>query len=231
MIKFEGVTKRYRYKTVLDSINLQIQGHEFVSIIGPSGSGKTTLLHILLGTVKPTNGHVTVDSLNITKLGHGEVHALRRKIGIITQDDMLLPTKTIEENISFVLEVSGYEKSYIKAKTNEVIELVGLLECRKDFPKELSAGERRKAAIARALVLDPQLLIADEPTSSLDPESASEIIKLLIKANERGTTVILATHHKELVNTVNKRVIRLELGRIVSDKAQSGYHNIISKSK
>lgn len=225
MIKFENITKKYKDKTVLDGINLKIQGREFVSIIGPSGAGKTTLLHVLLGTLKPSKGRVEIDDIAITKLSHKDMHALRRKIGIISQDDMLLPEKTVQENVGFALEVSGFKSTYVKSKTNEVIELVGLSEYKKHFPRQLSAGERKKTAIARALSLDPQLIIADEPTASLDPEAATEIIKLLLEINKLGTTVILATHHKELVDLVNKRVVRIEEGRVVSDKAQSGYNH------
>jgi cell division transport system ATP-binding protein len=225
MIKFENISKKYKKKTVLDGISFHIQGHEFVSIIGPSGAGKTTLLHILLGMTKPSKGSVHVDSFSITNMKHHDLHSLRRKIGIISQHDMLLPNKTVFENVAFALEVSGCPKNHVKKKTNSVLEIVGMKDYKKYFPKQLSTGEKKKTAIARALVLDPQLIIADEPTAGLDPESAKELIELLLKINEHGTTVILSTHHKELVDMANKRVVRLEAGRIVSDKQESGYHH------
>ncbi|MBU1992793.1 MAG: ATP-binding cassette domain-containing protein [Patescibacteria group bacterium] len=225
MIELFNISKKYKGKTVLDNIDLSIQGRDFVSVIGPSGAGKSTLLHILLGTERPSKGIVQIDEFNITKMKNKALHELRRKIGIITQDDMLLPEKTVYENVAFALEISGYKKSYIKSRTSDVLEIVGMIEDKKSFPRQLSAGERKKVAIARAFVVAPQLLIADEPTASLDPESAHEIVKLLLEINSKGTTVILATHHKSLVDFANKRVIRLEAGRIVSDKKESGYHH------
>lgn len=223
MISIENVTKKYRNKKVLDNVSFKIDGGDFVSIVGPSGAGKTTLIHALIGAENIDGGKINVDHYEITSLSPSRVQEYRRRIGIIFQDYKLLAKKTVFENVAFALEVAGYKKQFINKRTTDVLKLVGLEEQRNHFPRQLSGGEKQRTAIARALVHAPEMLIADEPTGNLDPENAIALAKLFLKINSHGTTVILATHNKEIVNTIKKRVVTLEKGKLVSDRKNAEY--------
>ena len=224
MIVFENTTKKYGSRVVLDRVNCEIGGGEFVSVVGQSGAGKTTLVNLLIGAVYPTEGSVSVDNYTINKLDEITRSLYLRKVGVIFQDYKLLPKKTVYENIAFALEVCGNPNHLIKKRTNEVIEIVGLTHRRNAFPAKLSGGECQRTALARALVHEPALIIGDEPTGNLDPNSGAEIIDLLLDINQSGATVILATHDRETVDRIQKRVIRLEQGKLVSDLKSGGYH-------
>lgn len=223
MIIIENVTKKYRNKKVLDDVSFKIEGGEFVSIVGTSGAGKTTLIHALIGAENIDEGKINVDHYEITSLSSSRVQEYRRRIGIIFQDYKLLAKKTVFENVAFALEVAGYSKKFINKRTTDVLKLVGLEEQRNHFPRQLSGGEKQRTAIARALVHAPEMLIADEPTGNLDPENAIALAKLFLKINSHGTTVILATHNKDIVNTIKKRVVTLEKGKLVSDRKNAEY--------
>ena len=223
MIIFEKVVKKYKHKKVLDNINLTVLPGEFVSIIGPSGAGKSTLVYALIGAEKIQGGNIAVDGFRLTEMSDKEMQYFRRKIGVVYQDYRLLPQKTVYENVAFALEVCGIEKKQIRARVNEVLKIVGLLDQSHHFPHQLSGGEKQRTAVARALVHEPGLLVADEPTGNLDPTTALELIKLFQSINSRGITVILTTHNKDIVNFLKRRVIRLENGRVVEDKAAGQY--------
>lgn len=223
MILIDKVTKKYGTKKVLDEVSFTIDGGEFVSIVGSSGAGKTTLIHAMIGAGSIDKGRIIVDNYEVEKLSASKIQEYRRKIGIIFQDYKLLPQKTVFENVSFALEVAGYPKKMIQERTRDVLKITGLEDQRNSFPRQLSGGERQRTAVARALVHAPELLIADEPTGNLDPENAEALAKLLLKINQHGTTVILATHNKGIVDTIQKRVITMEEGKLISDKKSAGY--------
>jgi len=223
MIQFENVTKRYGKSTILDNVTFNIQQGEFVCIVGPSGAGKTTLIHALLGAEHLSDGEVKLDDFSVTRASQHNLQNYRRKVGVVFQDYKLLPKKTVFENIAFALEVCGYEKSTIQQKVVDVMQRTNLEQLRNHYPRQLSGGEKQRVSIARALIHAPQILIADEPTGNLDDENAKNIIDLLHKINAEGATVILATHDKSIVNAIKKRVIKLEHGKIVSDKFNSEY--------
>lgn len=223
MIIVDSVTKRYGNKKVLDKVSFEIQGGEFVSIVGPSGAGKTTLLHALIGASTIGHGDIFVDNYNVNRLSAGNVQTYRRKIGIIFQDFKLLPQKTVYENVAFALEVAGHPKKFVRKRTVEAMKLTGIENLRNQFPRQLSGGEKQRTAIARALVHAPELLFADEPTGNLDPENSIALAKLLLKINKHGTTVVLSTHNKEVVNAIKKRVITLDQGKLISDKKSGVY--------
>ena len=217
VIEFQDVVKKYKSGTVaLDSLNFQINTGEFVFLIGPSGAGKSTVLKLLIREEKPSSGHVFVDEIDITKLPGRKIPKHRRKIGMIFQDFKLLPRKTVWENVSFSLEVSGQKTADIRNKTTEVLSLVGLSEKAKLYPNQISGGEAQRAAIARAVVLNPKILLADETTGNLDHKNATEVMSLLDKLNKLGTTIIMATHKQEYVNDEKHRVLNLQSGRIVN---------------
>ena len=224
MIVFENATKKYGGHTVLDRVNCEIGGGEFVSVVGPSGAGKTTFVNLLTGAIHPTEGLVSVDNYTINELDEISRALYLRKVGVIFQDYKLLPKKTVFENIAFALEVCGDPSHLIKKRTDEVIEIVGLVHRRNAFPAQLSGGECQRTALARALVHEPALIIGDEPTGNLDPDSGAEIIDLLLDINKAGATVILATHDRETVDRIKKRVIRIERGKLVSDLQSGSYH-------
>lgn len=223
MIIIENVTKKYRNKKVLDNVSFKIDGGEFVSIVGTSGAGKTTLIHALIGAENIDEGKINIDHYEVASLSPSRVQEYRRRIGIIFQDYKLLAKKTVFENVAFALEVAGYKKQFINKRTTDVLKLVGLEEQRNHFPRQLSGGEKQRTAIARALVHAPEMLIADEPTGNLDPENAIALAKLFLKINSHGTTVILATHNKDIVNTIKKRVVTLEKGKLISDRKNAEY--------
>ncbi len=224
MIYFDKVTKKYQdgIKVVKD-VSLTIEPEEFVSIVGHSGAGKTTLLRMLLGEEIPTSGVVFFESTNINKIKKSQMNKYRRRIGIVFQDFRLLPNRTAYENVAFAMEAAGRNDAEIISDVPHVLNLVDLGEKHNSFPHELSGGEQQRVAIARAIVNQPDVLIADEPTGNLDPDNANDIIKILKKINELGTTVILTTHNRDVINLLGrKRVITMEDGEIVRDK-NGGY--------
>ena len=224
MIFFDNVSKIYSpTSTALEGVTLRIQPKEFVSLVGPSGSGKTTLLRLLIAEERPTEGRVFFDQDEITALRPKELPYLRRRIGKVFQDYRLLPTKTAMENVAFAMEASGKSAEEILHDVPQVLELVGLTDKMSHFPHELSGGELQRVAIARALVNRPEVFLADEQTGNLDPVNTWEIIRLLLKINELGTTVILATHDKEIIDALDRRVIELEKGRVVRDEERGKY--------
>lgn len=223
MIRIENVSKSYLKNKVLDKVSLAVKAGEFVSIVGQSGAGKTTMVRLLIGEERADEGKVFVGDWDITRLSQREVPFLRRQIGVIFQDFKLLPKKTLAENVSFALEVSGGSREKIKKIVPSVLKIVGLDGKGDRYPHEVSGGERQRAAIARALVHQPKMLLADEPTGNLDAINADEIIELLLRINRFGTTVILVTHNKEIVNRLNRRVVTMDRGHVVSDKEHGKY--------
>lgn len=224
MIKFAGVSKTYSGGTqALRDINFHIKPGEFVSIVGQSGAGKTTLIKLLIAEEKLTTGKIIVGDWDISKIKPSEVPYLRRQIGVVFQDFKLLQEKTVYENVAFGLEVIGADGKFIKSVVPQVLRLVGLENKANRFPDELSIGEVQRVAIARALVARPKILAADEPTGNVDLINTREIIGLFKKINEMGTTVLLVTHNREIVNYLKTRVIILEHGQIISDQPEGRY--------
>jgi cell division transport system ATP-binding protein len=218
MIKFQNISKIYLPNTIaLDDVSFHIKHKEFVCLIGKSGAGKTTLLKLLLEEERPTNGRIFFDNQDIQKIKQKKLHKLRRKIGAVFQDYKLLSLKTAYENIAYAMEVIGASDSEIARDVAEVLDIVGLTERAHNFPAQLSGGEKQRVAIARALVHRPGVILADEPTGNLDPYHALEIIRLLMKINEFGTTIILSTHNREIINSLGKRTITLQGGKIIRD--------------
>ncbi len=224
MIQFSKVDKIYHNGTVaLKDINLKIKDKEFISIVGPSGAGKSTLIRLLIAEESPTNGHIAGGGVDVTRLPFRKIPYYRRKLGVVFQDFKLLPKITVFENVAFAMEVSGDSGRLIKRVVPRILKLVGLLEKKDVFPEELSGGEVQRVAIARALAHQPKIVIADEPTGNLDPKTAWGVIKVLLKINELGAVVIIATHNKEIVNRMQKRVVAVEKGSISYDKETAGY--------
>ena len=224
MILLDRVTKTYnRRGSALERISLHIEPKEFVIIVGQSGAGKTTLFRLLTREEKPTSGKIVVGGIDYDKLKDKDVPMLRRKIGVVFQDFKLLPARNVYENVAFALEIAGLSNSEIKHTIPKVLDLVGLKGKEKNYPLELSGGERQRVAIARAVVRQPKILIADEPTGNLDPKHAWDVIKVLEKINKFGTTVLLTTHNRDIVNTLRRRVVTIKDGKIVSDKAVGQY--------
>ena len=224
MISFQNVSKQYNSdEPALKDISFKIDPKEFVSIVGRSGAGKSTVVKLLIAEEQPSKGRVIFGHYDVGKLKASELPKLRRHIGVVFQDFRLLPTRDAYENIAFALEVAGRPQNEINDLVMEVLDLVGLAGKENNYPHELSGGEKQRVAIARAMVSRPDLIIADEPTGNLDPLNTLEIINLLTQINELGTTVILATHNKEVVNQLDKRVIVLENGRIVRDEENGRY--------
>lgn len=227
MISFQKVTKIYqsdgRVIEALKDVSFEVQPKEFVSIVGRSGAGKTTLFKLLMAEEKPTEGSIIFEGKDVHQINRSRLPAIRRKMGAIFQDYKLLPSKTAYGNIAYIMEVMAVSDGEIASTVPQVLELVGLKERANNFPEELSGGERQRVAIARALVHRPDVILADEPTGNLDPFHTQEIIKLLVKINEMGTTVVLATHNKEIINGLGKRVITLEKGRVIRDEAEGKF--------
>jgi cell division transport system ATP-binding protein len=224
MIKLFNVYKSYKTGVpILKDVNLHIKPGEFVSIVGQSGSGKTTLVKVLIGEEKVDEGKVVIGGWDITRISRREVPDLRRQIGVIFQDFKLLPKKTLFENVAFALEVCGQPTKRIKNIVPHVLKIVGLEEKMNRYPHEVSGGEKQRAAIARALVHSPKVLLADEPTGNLDAINANEITDLLLHINKFGTTVVLVSHNKEIINRLNKRVITIDNGSVVSDRERGRY--------
>ena len=224
MITFDDVSLNYDARhTALSNINIHIDKGEFVFIVGPSGAGKSTFVKILTHELVPETGSVIVNNIKINKLKPSKVPYYRRSLGIVFQDFRLLSETTVFENIAFVLRVTGTKSKDIKERVNKVLDLVGLRGKEKELPSKLSGGEQQRVAIARALVNQPTLLIADEPTGNLDPKTSEEIMKLFTEINHMGTTIIMVTHNKDLVNAMHKRVVNIEEGHIVNDVKKGGY--------
>lgn len=224
MISFKKVTKIFHTRTdyepivALNDLSFEIKPGEFVSIVGKSGAGKTTLLRLISAEERPTKGDIFFNGDNLCKIKMAKLPRLRRKIGTVFQDYKLLPSKTAYENVAYALEVIGASEAEISRNVPDVLGIVGLSQRSQNFPEELSAGECQRVAIARALIHRPKVILADEPTGNLDPYNALEIVKLLSKINELGTTVILATHDKEIINRLGKRVLTLDSGALIRDE-------------
>ncbi len=229
MIFFNNITKIYpayltkKEKVVLDNVSFKVEKGEFVSIVGRSGAGKTTLFKIFLGEEKPTSGAVFFDGKDIHKVSSRERCNLRRRVGMIFQDYKLLSSKTVYENIAYAMEVTGASDEEIERRVPEALDTVGLLEQALHFPHQLSGGEKQRTAIARALIHEPEVIFADEPTGDLDPYNTRDVLNLLLSLNESGTTVVLATHDKEVINSLGKRVITLKDSKIISDSRQGRF--------
>ncbi|MCX6742720.1 MAG: cell division ATP-binding protein FtsE [Candidatus Parcubacteria bacterium] len=224
MINFKKVTKIFHPKTVaLRDISLMVEPKEFVSIVGQSGAGKSTMIKILTAEDKPDQGRVIVGGWDITGIRQKDIPLLRRQIGVVYQDFKLLPKKTVFENVAFALEVCGIGSGKIKNIVPQVLKIVGLKDKTDRYPHQLSGGEVQRAAIARALVHRPKILLADEPTGNLDSLNTKDIIDLLLKINEFGTTVMLVTHNKDVVNRIKKRVVLMDQGQIISDQEEGKY--------
>ncbi|MER3418409.1 MAG: cell division ATP-binding protein FtsE [Chloroflexota bacterium] len=226
VVRLYEVTKTYpNGRTALRDVDLVIPEGSFVFLVGPSGAGKSTLIKLLIRDELPTHGHVLVDGTDVASLPRREVPKLRRRIGIVFQDFKLLPRKTVRENVAFALEVTGTPGRRIGPAVERVLALVGLTHQADQLPNQLSGGEQQRTAIARALVHEPRLIIADEPTGNLDPVIAWEIIQLLLRINELGVTVLMATHNADVVTALRRRVVALEEGRIVRDEPRGAYHH------
>lgn len=223
LIYFKNVSKVYDQNAALEEVTLKIEPKEFVSIVGRSGAGKSTMFKLLLAEEKPTAGKVYFDGQDVVRLRPHQLPYLRRRIGVVFQDFRLLPKKTAYENVAFAMEAAGYPEKDIKRDVPEVLELVGIADRARNFPHELSGGEKQRVAIARALVQRPDVITADEPTGNLDPINAWEILRLLVKINEYGTAVILATHNKDLVDALGRRVVLLDRGKVMSDEEKGKY--------
>ncbi|MCE5286477.1 MAG: cell division ATP-binding protein FtsE [Pelosinus sp.] len=224
MIQMFGVSKTYNNGTVaLSDITVNIEKGEFVFVVGPSGAGKSTFIKMIFREELPTSGKLIVNGRNVCEIPMAEVPYLRRSLGIVFQDYRLLPNKTIHENIAFAMRVIEAPRREIQKRVNTVLDLVGLRHKARHFPAQLSGGEQQRVAIARAIVNRPAIVIADEPTGNLDPETSWDIVKIFERVNKNGTTVVMATHDKTIVDAMKKRVIAIEKSRIVRDEAKGAY--------
>jgi len=224
MIEFVNVVKKYDHGVcAIDNINLRIEKGEFAFLVGPSGSGKSTFLKLMIKEEEPTSGKILIDGKDITRLKKKDIPYLRRKIGFVFQDFRLLYDRTVAENITFALRVVEASEKDIKTQLKTVLQMVGLSGKENYYPNQLSGGEQQRVALARALATKPPILIADEPTGNLDPKTAEEIFKTLLEINARGTTILVVTHAKDIVNELNKRVIALDHGKVVKDDARGVY--------
>ncbi|HEY4499828.1 MAG TPA: cell division ATP-binding protein FtsE [Candidatus Paceibacterota bacterium] len=224
MISFQNVSKIYNGGSIaLDNATFTIKQNEFVSVVGKNGAGKSTIIKLLIGEEKPSKGRIFFGEHEVNKIDMDDLPILRRQIGIVFQDFRLLPMKNVYENIAFALEVEGRAQSEIDEYVPQVVEMVGLTSRLYNFPHELSGGEKQRVAIARSLIHRPALLVADEPTGNLDPINSAEIMKLILKINELGTTVMLVTHNRDIVNNLKRRVITLDNGKIIRDEEKGQY--------
>ncbi len=224
MIHFKKVVKKYNPNVhALNGVDLEISPGEFISIVGKSGAGKSTLLSMITLEERPDSGQVLIEGQDISRIRPSDAFHLRRKIGVVFQDIKLLPARTAAENVAFAMEVNGVSTNMIRQDVPKILDLVGLKDKIDAFPHQLSGGEKQRVAIARALAHKPALLIADEPTGNLDDQNAWDILQLLLKINQFGTTVLLATHASHLVNKIQRRVVTLENGKIVYDQTKSNY--------
>lgn len=231
MIEFKDVTKYYNKTNVgLDNVSVKINRGDFVFLVGPSGAGKSTFIKLILKEINADSGSIKVKENEVTKLSNRQVPQLRRNIGIVFQEFRLLPKKTVYENVAFAMEIIHQPKKLIKKYVPQVLSMVGIAEKADKYPDELSAGEQQRVAIARAIVNKPRILIADEPTGNLDPDTAWEIMQLLDEINKRGTTIVMVTHAKDIVDKMGKRVIAIEKGRIVRDEFGAyGFEEALAK--
>lgn len=225
MIRFDKVSKRYKNGVVgLRDASISIEKGEFVFLIGSSGAGKSTFVKLILKEIEPNQGKIFFDNRDITVLHKRKIPYLRRELGVVFQDFRLLPKMTVAENVAYALEIIGsVSKRKIRSQVNMVLGVVGLLKKRNMMPHQLSGGEKQRVSIARAIINNPKLLIADEPTGNLDPDTSWEIMKILRQINRRGTTVIMVTHDKEVVDLMKKRVIELKRGKVIRDEVNGGY--------
>jgi cell division transport system ATP-binding protein len=223
MIYFDKVSKHYKDTAALEEITLSIAPKEFVSIVGHSGAGKTTLLKLLLAEERPTVGNVFFESIDINDLPSSALHHYRRKIGMVFQDFRLIPTKTAYENIAFAMEAAGRRDDEIASDVPYILELVNLADKANHFPNQLSGGEKQRIAIGRAIINQPDLIIADEPTGNIDPINTYEVVEIFKKINELGTTIILTTHNKGVVDAIGRRVITIDRGHIIRDDTEGKY--------
>ncbi|MBI2034045.1 MAG: cell division ATP-binding protein FtsE [Candidatus Liptonbacteria bacterium] len=224
MVNLQNVSKIYNHNTAaLEDVSFEVKMGEFVSLAGRSGAGKSTVLKLLIGEDKPTRGRIFLGQFEVNKIRDKELPAFRRHIGVVFQDFRLLPTKKAYENVAFALEVAGRPQREIQELVPQILDMVGLSDKMNNFPHELSGGEKQRVAIARAMVHRPEVIIADEPTGNLDPLHTWDIIGLLKKINQLGTTVILATHDREVINGLEKRVITLDQGRVIRDEEKGKY--------
>ena len=224
MITFDHVTKKYRTNVGLDDVSVHIHKGDFVFLVGPSGAGKSTIIKLILKEIDADEGTIQVGDFTVTELSNREIPQFRRKVGTVFQDFRLLPKKTVFENVAFAMEVLHKTPRQIRKQVPQILSLVGISDKAHKYPDELSAGEQQRVAVARAIVNNPAVLIADEPTGNLDPHTAWEIMDLLDQINLRGTTIVMVTHAKDIVDKMRKRVIAIEKGKIVRDSAgQYGY--------
>ncbi|MFH0937208.1 MAG: cell division ATP-binding protein FtsE [Candidatus Daviesbacteria bacterium] len=224
MITFQNVSKKFSSTiTALEDINLEIQNGEFVFLVGPSGAGKSTLLRLLAHEYLPTSGKIIVDEVDITKLSSDQIPSYRRKIGFVFQDFKLLDDRTVFENVALALQVRDSTEGEIEKEVERTLKLFEIWNRRHLFPKQLSGGEAQRTVIARAVIGKPEVLLADEPTGDLDPQTARSVIQLLGEINSWGTTVIMATHNREIVDTQKRRVISIKEGKIINDRSEGKY--------
>lgn len=224
MIQLVGISKKYPNGVkALTNINIHVKKGEFVFLVGPSGAGKSTFMKLLLKEENPTGGKLLINGDNITKIHRRKIPHLRRKMGVVFQDFRLLPTKTVYENVAFAMRILETSNKDIRRQVPIILSMVGLSKRANMYPDQLSGGEQQRVSIARAMINNPPILIADEPTGNLDPDTSWEIMKLLRQINRRGTTVVMATHDKEIVDLMQKRVIALEKGRVARDEMKGGY--------
>lgn len=226
MLEFIEVNKIYNNDVcALKDLSFKVEDGEFVFLIGASGAGKTSIIKMLLREIKPTSGEIIVDNVNIVKLRNRKIPQLRKTMGVVFQDFRLLEGKTVFDNIKYPLQILGVSKRVITKRVTEILELVGLSDRANSFPNQLSGGEQQRVCIARALVNNPKYLIADEPTGNLDPNTSEGIMKLLLDVNAKGTTVIVSTHDRDIVNKLKKRVISMDHGEMINDEERGGYFN------
>ncbi|MBM3266110.1 MAG: cell division ATP-binding protein FtsE [Candidatus Sericytochromatia bacterium] len=224
MIRLKQVTKVYSNGVrALMGLNLEINPSEFVFLVGPSGAGKSTLLKLLYRAEEPTSGQVLVGGVEISRLSRGQLPALRRRIGVVFQDYKLLPQRTVFENVAFALKVLGTSRAEVEKRTRSALDLVGLREYADLMPAQLSGGQQQRVCLARAIVNTPPLLLCDEPTGNLDPETSWDIMRLLTRINQHGTTVVVATHNKMIVDSMRRRVVTVDGGRMILDQQRGGY--------
>ena len=224
MIQLKKVTKQYGDNFGLSDVNIKINDGEFVFLVGPSGAGKSTFIKLILKEIEPDEGSIYFDDMEVTSMSNRLVPMYRRNIGIVFQDFRLLQKKTVYENVAFAMEAVHQKRKLIKKQVPHILKLVGISEKADRYPHELSGGEQQRVALARAIVNRPDILLADEPTGNLDPKTSEEIMKLLEEINERGTTVLVVTHNKEIVNSMKKRVLTMHNGVIISDEKEGEYY-------